>query len=67
MDLDEFEAELGLLLTQMEHQPEDRYEIYLQLQEKINELRAFGMPVPENLKNLVAGLEKEFKAEAKKT
>ena len=60
MDLDEFEASVGLLLQQMEDQPEDRHELYLQLREKINEMRAYGMPVPDDLKQLVKALEAEF-------
>lgn len=60
MDLDEFEASIGLLLQQMEDQPEDRHELYLQLREKMNEMRAYGMPVPDDLVQLVKALEAEF-------
>ena len=60
MDLDEFEASIGLLLQQMEDQPEDRHELYLQLREKMNEMRAYGMPVPDDLVQLLKALEAEF-------
>ena len=63
MDLSELEAELNLLLTQMENLPEDRHEFYLQLREKLNEFRAFGMPVPDDLLRLESELEKEFASE----
>lgn len=63
MDLDEIEAEISLLVTQMENQPEDRHELYLVLREKLNELRAFGMPVPDNLLKMEQELEAEFAAE----
>ena len=63
MDLDEFEAAISLLLTQMEHQPEDRHEIYLQIREKLNEMRAFGMPLPADLVKLEKELEAEFEAD----
>ena len=53
-------AELGLLLTRMQNEAEDRYELYQQLREKLNELRAFGMPVPQDLKDLAAALDAEF-------
>ena len=66
MALDEIEAEISLLLTQMENQPEDKHELYLQLRERLNEMRAFGMPVPDDLKRLMAGLEAEFAAERKR-
>ena len=65
MDLIELEAELNLLLTQMENLPEDRHEFYLQLRVKLAEFRAFGMPVPDDLEHLEKQLEKEFAGELK--
>ncbi len=65
MDLTELEAELNLLLTQMENLPEDRHEFYMQLREKLSEIRAFGMPVPDDLLRLEKELEKEFASELK--
>ena len=49
MDTAEWEAELNLLLNEMQNQPEDRYEFLLQLREKLDEIRAVGMPVPDDL------------------
>lgn len=63
MALDEIEAEISLLVTQMDNQPEDRRELYLMLREKLNELRAFGMPVPDDLLKMERDLEAEFAAE----
>jgi len=60
VDLDEFEAEVAILVEQMESQPEDRHELFLRLHEKLNELRAFGMPVPEDLLRLEDTLKAEF-------
>lgn len=60
MDLDEFEAAIALLLTQMENQPEDRHELYLQIREKLNEMKAYGMPLPEDLVKIEEELEAEF-------
>ncbi|MFA5902130.1 MAG: hypothetical protein WC829_23810, partial [Hyphomicrobium sp.] len=56
-------AELGILLTQMQNEPQDRHELYLQLMEKLNELRAFGMPLPQDLVEMEKALEAEFTAE----
>jgi hypothetical protein len=47
----------------MENQPEDRHELYLQIREKLNEMRAFGLPLPDDLVRLEKELEAEFKAE----
>lgn len=65
MEWDEMQAELSLLVTQMETQPEDRREIYLQLREKLNEIRAMGLPLPDDLVRLERELEAEFASEAK--
>ena len=63
MALEEIQAEISLLLTRMENQPEDRHELYLQLREKLNEMRAFGMPAPDDLVKMMADLEAEFAAD----
>ena len=63
MDLDDFKAELGILMTRMQNEPEDRHELYLVVMEKLNELKAFGMPLPEDLVKLEAALEAEFAAD----
>ena len=49
MDLDELEAAISLLVTQMENQPEDRHEFYLQIREKLNEVRAIDTPLQTSL------------------
>ena len=65
MAFEDVKAELGLLLTQMENeqQPEDRHEIYLVVMRKLNELKAYGMPLPQDLVELERNLEKEFEAD----
>ncbi|ODR99070.1 hypothetical protein AUC68_06515 [Methyloceanibacter methanicus] len=62
MAFEDLKAELALLINQMENQPEDRHELYMQIREKLNEMRAFGMPVPEDLVRLEEELEAEFAA-----
>jgi hypothetical protein len=63
MAFDDLKAEIALLLTQMEDQPEDWHELYQQIREKLNEMRAFGMPLPDDLVRLERKLEAEFAAE----
>ena len=43
--------------------PEDARELYLQLMERLNEMKAYGMPLPDDLLQLEAALEAEFAAE----
>ena len=66
MAFEDVKSELGILLTQMQNEPEDRHELYLQLMEKLDELKAFGMPLPEDLVALEKALEAEFTAELPK-
>lgn len=65
MAFEDVQAELGLLLTQIENErrPEDRREIYLVIMRKLNELKAYGMPLPQDLVELEKNLEREFEAE----
>ena len=63
MAFEDLKAELALLINQMENQPEDRHELYLQIRERLNEMRAYGMPLPEDLVRFEEELEAEFKAE----
>lgn len=63
MAFEDLKAELALLIDQMETKPEDRHELYLQIREKLNEMRAFGMPVPEDLLKLEKDLEAGFESE----
>lgn len=65
MAFDDIKAEIGLLLTRMQNEPEDGHELYLQLMEKLNELRAYGLPIPDDLRELEAALAAEFGEEAK--
>lgn len=60
MAFETIKAEIGLLLTRMQNEPEDRHELYLQLRERLNELKAFDLPIPEDLVTLEAALEQEF-------
>ena len=65
MAFEDMQAELGLLLTQLENErrPEDRHEIYLVIMRKLNELKAYGMPLPQDLVALEKALEAEFAAD----
>jgi hypothetical protein len=63
MAFEDKQAELGLLLTRMQNQPEDRHELYLQIMQKLNELKAYGMPLPTDLVALEERLQAEFEAE----
>jgi hypothetical protein len=63
MAFEDKEAELGLLLTSMQDEPEDRHALYQLIRQKLNELKAFGMPLPADLVQFERDLEAEFAAE----
>jgi hypothetical protein len=63
MSFEDKEAELGLLLTEMQDEPKDWHEVYEQIRLKLNELKAFGMPLPADLVEFERDLEAEFAAQ----
>ena len=60
MAFEEIKAEIALLLEQMTDEPEDLRELAMQIHEKLNELWAEGMPLPQDLVALEAQLKEEF-------
>jgi hypothetical protein len=57
MAFEELQAEIASLLIRMNEQPHDVREVELMLREKLNEYRAFGMPLPADLVELEAALD----------
>jgi hypothetical protein len=60
MAFESLKAEIDLLLQQLANTPHDRYELYVQVKEKLNEMRVFGMTPPTDLLELERGLDEEF-------
>jgi hypothetical protein len=60
MALEELKAQISLLFEEMVNQPEDEHEVLEQLREKFNELRAMGMPLPDDLVALEKQLAERF-------
>ena len=65
MAFDDIMAEIARLVREMEKQPEDKHELYLELRGKLSEIRAIGMPVPDDLVRFEKELEAEFAADRK--
>lgn len=64
MAFEELKAELGSLLSRMNEQPQDAAELELLIREKLNEYRALGMPLPQDLVDLEAALDQGMTADA---
>ncbi|MER9850136.1 hypothetical protein NKJ55_22945 [Mesorhizobium sp. M0106] len=62
MALESFKAQIGLLLEEMINQPEDQHEVQEQLREKLQEMRAMGLPLPADLVALEKRLDDDFYA-----
>lgn len=60
MAFDRLKSEILMLVTEMENQPQDKWELHEVILEKLNELRAFGMPLPQDLVQLEEKLTKEL-------
>ena len=60
MAFEHLQSELGLLITRMQNEPHDRHELYLVVRQKLNEIKAYGMPLPDDLVQFERQLETEF-------
>lgn len=60
----ELAAAASLLIDEMEGELGDRHEIWLRLQTILQQIRATGMPVPDDLLRMERALDEEFNLEA---
>ena len=60
MALEELQAQINLLVSQINNQPEDVHEIYELLHQKLNEFRLTGQPLPQDLLDLEKRMLEEF-------
>jgi hypothetical protein len=63
MDRKELEAALSLWLTEMDGEIEDRHEAFQRLESILSQMRAMGMPIPDDLAELEAEMAEEFTEE----
>ena len=52
MAFERLKTEIGILLTEMQNEPADEHELALVIHAKLQELKAFGMPLPADLVEL---------------
>ena len=64
IDLDK-NAELSWLMSQAQGDLNDAHEIQMRLQQMIATMRAEGLPLPQDLVDLEAKLDKEFETDAR--
>jgi hypothetical protein len=64
MALEHLKAEVSLLVGNLADHPQDTHELYQQLHQKLNALRAMAQPVPADLERLEKALEDEFETDS---
>lgn len=60
MAFEDIKAQIALLVEEMVKRPADAHEIHESLREHLNELKAMGMPLPDDLVALERKLETDF-------
>ena len=61
----DYNAELSRLMGELPGAQGDAHEIHLRLKQIIATMRAEGLPIPQDFKDMEAGMDQEFEAEAK--
>ncbi|MBL4757121.1 MAG: hypothetical protein JKY32_05630 [Rhizobiales bacterium] len=65
MSFEDIQAEIALLINEMDTQPHDLHELQLQIHQKLSEMKAFGMPLPADLVALEKDLDAYFSQKPK--
>jgi hypothetical protein len=60
MAFEDIKAQIALLLAETQERPDGLHAVYQKVMQEINEMRAFGMPLPEDLVELERALEEKF-------
>ncbi|MBY0224847.1 MAG: hypothetical protein K2Q28_03480 [Hyphomicrobium sp.] len=67
MAFEDIQAEIASLLIRMNEQPEDVHEVEELLRGKLNEFRAMGLPLPRDLAELEAVLDRRLAEQEEQT
>jgi hypothetical protein len=60
MAFDQLMTDIQMLLAETESQPRDKWQLHETIREKLQELRSFGLPLPQDLVELEARLDQEL-------
>lgn len=60
MAFDGLITRLNMLFSEMENQPEDTHELLFQIHAELEQMRAEGLPLPQDLVDLEHRLDEEF-------
>ncbi|MCR9137027.1 MAG: hypothetical protein NXI27_13585 [Alphaproteobacteria bacterium] len=65
MAFDDLITRINMLFVEMENQPQDATQLLEQIRLELNQMKATGQPLPDDLVKLEERLEAEFSAAAK--
>ena len=60
MAFEQLKSEIEMLLAEIDTRPHDKWQLHELIREKLQELKSFGMPLPEDLIQLEADLDAEL-------
>lgn len=63
MALEQFRAQIAMIMDEIAAQTEDAHELQERLRETLAQMQALGLPLPEDLVDLEAALEEELEDE----
>lgn len=63
MAFERLKTEIGILLTEMQNEPHDEHELALQIHAKLQEFKALGLPLPQDLADLELALREKALAD----
>ena len=67
MAFEDIKAQIAMLLADTQERPENLHAVYQKVMQEINEMKAFGMPLPEDLVELERALEERFSQDLPQT
>ena len=67
MAFEDLIVKINLLLSEMQNNPEDAHEMLEQVHQELNQLKATGQPLPDDLVRLEKQLEHAFLSNANKS
>jgi hypothetical protein len=66
MALEQFRVQIAMLMDEIAKAPEDRHELQESLREKLAEMQAMGLPLPDDLVDLEEFLEEDLETAARR-